>query len=308
MAGFDLKTSVGRFWIAALTPLAGAALAPSTAFAATADLAITNEASAATLSEGEAFRYVLTVSNAGPDAANGTDVLDRIPNRVEFVEVVASQGSCSHRDRRIECRIGDLASGASARARIRVRAVDPGEAVNTARVSSDVPDPQHADNTATAQTNILPLAPAPTCAGGEATIVGTEGDDNLIGTDRPDVIVGLSGNDTIEGLRRRDIICGNGGLDTIKSQGGNDVVRSGGGDDGIRLGGGNDQVRGGTGSDGIFGGTGDDALRGIGGNDTIRGKGGSDALRGGGGDDVLGGGGGADVCVGGGGNDQKRGC
>ncbi len=40
------------------------------------------------------------------------------------------------------------------------------------------------------------------CAGRDATIVGTNGDDVLIGTDGVDVIVGLGGDDVIRGLER----------------------------------------------------------------------------------------------------------
>jgi uncharacterized repeat protein (TIGR01451 family) len=291
-----------------LPALVGAALVPSTALAATADLSIAKASTPETVAQGAVFRYIVTVSNGGPDAATEIVMIDRVPNRVEFLGATATQGGCSGTGRRVECKLGALAPGSSAKARIRVKALHPGEALNTARASSADADPDRSNNHATAQTNILPVAPPPTCAGKRATIVGTEGDDNLVGTDRRDVIVALSGNDTIEGLRSRDIICGNGGVDAVKSQGGNDVVRGGGGDDGIRAGGGNDQVRGGTGSDGILGGTGEDGLRGIGGNDVLRGKGGNDVLRGGGGDDVLRGGGGADACLGGGGKDVKRRC
>jgi trypsin len=150
--------------------------------------------------------------------------------------------------------------------------------------------------------------PAATCAGSDATIVGTEGDDTLVGTDQRDVIVGLGGNDTIEGLRTEDNICGNGGGDTIKSQGGDDAVRGGGGADDLRTGGGADQARGGIDPDSIAGGSGRDDLRGTGGDDAIRGRGDDDGLRGGGGDDVLRGGGGVNVCVGGGGVNVKRSC
>jgi Ca2+-binding RTX toxin-like protein len=55
-------------------------------------------------------------------------------------------------------------------------------------------------------------APAVTCGGLEATIVGTEGDDYIVGTSGDDVIAGLDGTDTIMGRAGNDVICGDGGL------------------------------------------------------------------------------------------------
>lgn len=51
----------------------------------------------------------------------------------------------------------------------------------------------------------------PTCDGFEATIIGTNGDDNLRGTSARDIIVGLSGNDRIYGMGDNDVICSDGG-------------------------------------------------------------------------------------------------
>jgi uncharacterized repeat protein (TIGR01451 family) len=305
----QVKRSIRRAWIAALPALVGAALAPSSAFAASADVSIAKEASAGTVTEGDVFRYVVTVGNAGPDQATKVVMVDRIANRLELIGAETAQGSCrTEAQRRVRCNLGTLNPGSSERVRIRVRARVSGEVTNTARALSAVPDPDRMNNSASATTNVLAAGPPATCAGQKATIVGTEGDDTLIGTDKRDVIVGLSGNDTIEGLRVGDIICGNGGADSIKSQGGNDVVRGGGGNDEIRSGGGNDDARGGTDGDAITSGTGNDGLRGIGGDDVLRGRGGDDVLRGGGGNDELRGGGGANACIGGGGNNIKRHC
>ena len=55
----------------------------------------------------------------------------------------------------------------------------------------------------------------PTCDGQEATIVGTEGNDDLVGTDGPDVIVGLGGHDTIRGGEGDDVLCGDDGADQL---------------------------------------------------------------------------------------------
>lgn len=94
--------------------------------------------------------------------------------------------------------------------------------------------------------HVTSLDPTPhTCAGIEATIVGTDGDDIIMGTTGNDVIVGLGGNDTIRGLDGNDVICG------------------------------------GDGNDVLFGGNGDDRLFGEAGNDVLIGEAGVDTLSGG---------------------------
>jgi subtilisin-like proprotein convertase family protein len=80
----------------------------------------------------------------------------------------------------------------------------------------------------------------PTCAGWEATIVGTAGADVLTGTSGPDVIVAGAGRDTVRG---------GGGHDTICAGGGNDTVAGGGGGDLLIGDFGNDHLDGGPGAD-----------------------------------------------------------
>lgn len=120
----------------------------------------------------------------------------------------------------------------------------------------------------------------PMCAGHQATIVGTAGDDVIIGTSTRDVIVALGGNDRIE------------------AKGGNDLICAGGGDDLVLAGFGNDRVIGGNGRDVIYGNQGADVLRGNDGRDTIDGGLGSDLIVGGAHLDFINGGGGSDTCWG----------
>jgi Ca2+-binding RTX toxin-like protein len=121
-------------------------------------------------------------------------------------------------------------------------------------------------------------APALTCFGVPATIIGTTGNDVLVGTPGDDVIVGLGGNDAIDGKGGNDRLCGDDGDDTI----------SGGiGDDRIDGGPGNDSINGGPGNDTIFGGAGRDKIAGAGGNDTIDGGPDRDSINGGPGNDTC---------------------
>jgi Ca2+-binding RTX toxin-like protein len=72
-------------------------------------------------------------------------------------------------------------------------------------------------------------APAATCLGARATIVGTARADVIRGTARADVIAGLGGNDTIRGLGGNDRLCGGAGDDRLDGGGGRDRVDGGAG-------------------------------------------------------------------------------
>ncbi|HEY7256055.1 MAG TPA: hypothetical protein VH476_05170 [Solirubrobacterales bacterium] len=97
------------------------------------------------------------------------------------------------------------------------------------------------------------------CAGRNATIVGTQHADKLKGTKRADVIAGLGGNDRISSLAGNDVVCGGAGKDTIKGGSGRDRLIGEGGKDKLLGEGGKDKLIGGTGRDVCNGGAGRDA-------------------------------------------------
>jgi trypsin len=136
------------------------------------------------------------------------------------------------------------------------------------------------------------------CAGRQATIAGTAGDDFLVGTSGRDVIAGLGGNDIIQGLGGNDVICGGAGDDDLRGDGGADRIFGGVGNDLLEGGAGNDKLKGQKGNDDLLGGDGGDRLVG---------NAGSDYLLGGAGDDILKGGSGADFLIGTPGFDQDNG-
>jgi uncharacterized repeat protein (TIGR01451 family) len=254
-----------------------AALLPSAAMAATADLSITKSDSPDPVTVGTQLTYTITVSNAGPDTANGVEVVDDLDAQVDFVSAVASQGTCDQQGKKITCSLGALANGETATVTIKVIPKKEGQITNTATVTTTDTDSNSANNSATEVTTVTATTPGgPICAGKVATIVGTEADDTIVGTDKRDVIAALGGNDVVEALQGKDIVCGSAGDDTIRGKADDDLLKGGSGNDVIRGGGGNDRLRGGGGSDQLFGGRGNDSLRGGGGNDTCRGGGGTD--------------------------------
>jgi Concanavalin A-like lectin/glucanases superfamily/RTX calcium-binding nonapeptide repeat (4 copies) len=94
------------------------------------------------------------------------------------------------------------------------------------------------------------------CAGKQATIAGTPGNDRLTGTRQRDVIAALGGNDTVSGLAGNDLICAGDGKDRLKGGAGRDTLRGEGGKDLLNGGPGKDNLTGGKGNDRLAGGTG----------------------------------------------------
>jgi uncharacterized repeat protein (TIGR01451 family) len=254
------------------------ALLPAAALAATADLGLDKTDSADPVTVGAEFTYAVTVTNAGPDAANGVELVDTLPSQLDFVSTNPSQGSCKG-SKKITCALGTIANGGSALVAIRVKPKKAGQLINSVTVSATETDPLSANNTDTETTTVVEPPPPPsppTCAGQAATIVGTEGDDQLTGTTKKDIFVALGGNDVILGLGGDDLVCGSAGNDTVKAAAGNDEIRTAGGDDLLEGGDGNDVLRAGGGSDHLGGGAGADGLFGGGGLDTCNGGPGRD--------------------------------
>ena len=78
-----------------------------------------------------------------------------------FVSATPTQGTCvrdgkGRRDGVLTCNLGSLAAGMSATVTIVVTTTRDGTIVNTATVRANEPDADRADNTATAETTVLP--------------------------------------------------------------------------------------------------------------------------------------------------------
>jgi uncharacterized repeat protein (TIGR01451 family) len=267
--------------------LALAALLPATALAP-ADLSITKSDSPDPVTEGQQLTYTIEVRNDGPDPATNVLVSDDLSTSdFDLVSTAPSQGNCTTKGgQKVSCELGTVLSGATATVTIVVTTKKAGIVTNTASVTSDEPDPQTANNTATANTTVLeaPKPPGKPPKGGSCktavpTIIGTEGNDTLVGTEGADVIFGLGGDDTITGLGGKDLICAGAGNDTAKGQADADFVRGGGGKDRTKGGGANDKVGGGAGRDRLGGGRGADFLNGGRGKDRCNGGPGKDTFR-----------------------------
>jgi uncharacterized repeat protein (TIGR01451 family) len=217
-----------------------------------ADLSLTKTDDPDPVTEGGVLTYTLTIRNSGPDPATAVMVEDDLPKQVEFVGATASSGTCERQGGRVLCQLGDLAAGAEATVTIQVRPRKAGSLSNTATVESTIADPQAANNTDTEATQVAAPPAVATCAGRDATILGTPGNDVLFGDGARDVIRAFAGDDRV---RAR------GGNDTVCLNAGNDIGRGGRGNDRLRGGAGSDVLRGGPGADTCRGGPGRDIKR-----------------------------------------------
>ena len=149
-----------------------------------ADLSVANAVDHATANPGDSVTYTVTVANAGPAVAVGTHLSDQLPDGADFLSATSSQGSCSPSGNAIVCELGDVASAATATLWVTVRLNQPGTAVNTAYVTSQMLDNNTADNQAQAATAVggstAGGAPAPGPGPAPATFRGRPVNDGYV--------------------------------------------------------------------------------------------------------------------------------
>jgi uncharacterized repeat protein (TIGR01451 family) len=107
--------------------------------------------------------YTLRVTNAGPDTANGVEVIDRLPRHAVLLGASATSGTCRQTALRLTCRLGDMDADPT-RANpvlvtIEVRPTRPGRLKNRATVDSAATDPLADNNRTRARTVVLPHLP-----------------------------------------------------------------------------------------------------------------------------------------------------
>ena len=123
-----------------------------------ADLSLTKADSPDPVLVGQQLTYTLTVQNAGPQTATGVQLTDNLPAGVTFDSATPSQGSCSEASGTVDCALGTIADSEGASVEIKVTPQNAGVLTNGASVSSDVGDPDTADNSASAETTVNGVA------------------------------------------------------------------------------------------------------------------------------------------------------
>lgn len=112
-----------------------------------ANLAVSQTASAPSVSIGTQVTYTITVKNNGPAQATNVALTDIVPAIATIGSVQASQGSCAApANGVINCALGTLAVSANATVSFGATPTTAGTMTNSVSVSSDAPDPDTSDN------------------------------------------------------------------------------------------------------------------------------------------------------------------
>ena len=124
---------------------------------AVADLALAKTDDVDPVAAGTNLVYTLTVTNAGPSTATAVSVAEMLPTEVTLV---ATTGCVEDPGGVPTCTLGTILPGAMAQytVEVAVDAAADGTITNTATVSTAVTDPNAANDTATEDTLVTPLA------------------------------------------------------------------------------------------------------------------------------------------------------
>ena len=114
-----------------------------------ADVSITKTASHEEALLGETVTYHLEIINNGPSDASSVTVVDTLPENVDVVSIIPSQGACSQLGNFITCTLGTIMNGGTASIEIAIKAKDQGLICNSATVSASEFDPNDCNNMAT---------------------------------------------------------------------------------------------------------------------------------------------------------------
>jgi uncharacterized repeat protein (TIGR01451 family) len=127
---------------------------------ASADVAISNQASANPVKSGANLKYQIKVRNNGPDTALNISMTDATPTGTTFVTVSTTAGSCTAPPvggtGTVTCTAGSLASLTSITITMEVNVTAPSGSVlkDTAAVTSTTTDPKPNNNSVTVKTNV----------------------------------------------------------------------------------------------------------------------------------------------------------
>jgi uncharacterized repeat protein (TIGR01451 family) len=127
--------------------------------AKSADLSLAGSATPNPVATGGALKYILTVTNHGPDPATGVIVTDPLPAGLAATSATAGQGTCSIGSP-VSCNLGTLASGQSVPVTVTAAVTAAqGTLVNTPSLSSSVADPNPGNNSVTVSTPVASSGP-----------------------------------------------------------------------------------------------------------------------------------------------------
>ncbi len=133
----------------------------SDSVARSADLSIAKTDSADPVIPGQAFTYILTVTNNGPSDAATLTVSDTVPAQFTVTNVTSPAGVCGHVGNVVTCTRPTLAAAGTWVITVSVTAnlgATPGTYTDTATVSAATADAVPGNNSASQDTTIIPAA------------------------------------------------------------------------------------------------------------------------------------------------------
>jgi uncharacterized repeat protein (TIGR01451 family) len=117
-----------------------------------ADLGVKVSGPVGTRVEGDPLTYTLTVTNAGPDAAQNVSLIDALGGNLTFVSATTSQGTFAQSGGVILFDLGTIGAGQVVTATVNASSTEDGSLTDSAAVFSSTPDPNSSNNNATATT------------------------------------------------------------------------------------------------------------------------------------------------------------
>jgi uncharacterized repeat protein (TIGR01451 family) len=98
--------------------------------------------------------YRLQVTQAGPSAATGVSVVDRLDPSVDLVSWDIDQGVCTEVGDRLHCDVGDMGPGSTLSLKVRVTPTVPGTITNRGEVTAIETDPNPEDDASNFETKV----------------------------------------------------------------------------------------------------------------------------------------------------------
>ncbi len=108
--------------------------------------------------DGADVTFVMTVSNLGPDTANGVTATLPLGSGFDYVSASANVGTVSYTGGQVEFALDDLDVSSAAIVTVVAQALTVGQLSETATVSSQAQDPNPANNSATVTVQVNPAA------------------------------------------------------------------------------------------------------------------------------------------------------
>jgi uncharacterized repeat protein (TIGR01451 family) len=112
------------------------------------DLVVTQHLPVSPAVVGHEFQVIITVTNRGPLAATGMQLIDLLPDGLELLASQGTAGNCAAAGRTLECELGEIAPGAAAWVTLTLRGSTSGQFVNVVGVGADQADLVPTDNAA----------------------------------------------------------------------------------------------------------------------------------------------------------------